>query len=138
MDRSDAPDGEGDDMPITYSFDRELGLVHTRCTGAVTLDEVVAHFRSLESDPLLPSCPNVLLDLAGTESVPESRQLRSVVDELQRMAPRVVFGACAIVATSDALFGMSRMFEVFAERQFSRTHVFRDLSRARSWLIQGG
>lgn len=38
----------------------------------------------------------------------------------------------------DALFGMSRMFEVFAEPQFERTRVFRDASIARNWLAQSG
>ena len=124
-------------MPISYSTDPDFGFVHTKCAGEVTLQEVLGHFGVLGAYPTLPARVNVLLDMAEMESLPESRQLLTVVNEIRRLSSRVEWRACAIVATSDALFGMSRMFEVFAEQQFARTRVFRDLSMARNWLIQG-
>ncbi len=123
-------------MPITYRFDPE-GFVRTECSGAVTLSEVHAHFRALEADPATPAQLNVLLDMSRMTSLPESDQLQAIVGDLRRLEPKVVWGACAIVATSDALFGMSRMFEVFAERQFSRTGVFRATEKALRWLAEG-
>ncbi len=47
---------------------------------------------------------------------------------------RVKFGACAIVAPRDAMFGMMRMFEVFAQKSFRATAVFRTLAEAEAWL----
>ena len=123
-------------MPVSYEFDPDFGFVWTRCAGATTLDEVRAHFAGLEVDPKTPARLNVLLDLSTMSSLPESNQLQAIVDELRRLRARIAWGACAIVAVNDALFGMSRMFEVFAEQQFKRTRVFRDLSMARNWLIQ--
>jgi hypothetical protein len=125
-------------MPITYRFDSELGCVHTRCAGAVGLEDVHAHFQALEADTSLPPRVDVLLDFTEIASVPESKQLEAVVGDIRRVGARIHWGACAIVAVDDAMFGMSRMLEVFAERQFERTHVFRDLSRARNWLVQRG
>lgn len=121
-------------MPITYEFDRESGLLHTTCAGNVTFDEVLEHFRQLEDDASLPSRLDVLLDLSTMESLPESDQLRSVASEVDRLRTRVQFGAFAIVASRDALYGMIRMFQVFAEAHLASSQVFRERGAAERWL----
>jgi len=50
----------------------------------------------------------------------------------------VRFGAIAIVAASEAIFGMARVFETFTERHFSRTGVFRNREAAERWLSAPG
>jgi hypothetical protein len=44
------------------------------------------------------------------------------------------------VACTDELYGMVRMFQVFAEDLFRETNAFRSLDEAEAWLIesQGG
>jgi hypothetical protein len=121
-------------MPVTYRLDSGKGVIETRCAGAVTLDEVLRHFRDLEGDPALPARLDVLLDLEQLTSVPESGQLRRVTLEMERLKEQLRFGACAIVASRDVLFGMSRMFEVFASDLFALTHVFRKREEAERWL----
>jgi hypothetical protein len=76
----------------------------------------------------------VLLDLDELTSVPESGQLRRVTREIARLREKLRWGACAIVASRDVLFGMSRMFEVFAADLFALTHVFRKREEAELWL----
>ena len=124
-------------MPVSCHLDSEFGYVHTECLGAVTFAEARAHFRELEADVSLPPRLDVLLDLSEMQSLPETQQLEVLVSDIRRVASRIAWGACAIVAVDDALFGMSRMFEVFAVQQFERTRVFRDASMARNWLAQG-
>jgi hypothetical protein len=121
-------------MPITYEFDAESGLARTRCRGAVTLAEVIDHFKELRTDPRTPPRFDVLLDLREMTSVPESDQLRAVARQAAELGGRERLGACAIVASADILFGMSRMFEVFAEPYFGATRVFRELAAAETWL----
>lgn len=121
-------------MPVTYQIDHEIGFIETRCTGEVTFDEVMGHFRQLEAEPSLPGRLDVLLDLEGTTTLPVSAQLLEVTRAVERMTARVKWGACAIVASRDALFGMSRMFEVFTEGLFVRTCVFRKHEEAKQWL----
>ena len=98
------------------------------------MEQVVDHFRMLEEDPACPGRLDVLLDLSETTSLPESTQLKVVSDEIGRIRSTIQFGACAIVATRDALFGMARMFEVFAAERFHETRVFRILDEAEQWL----
>ena len=121
-------------MTVAYALDRESGIVHTRCTGNVTFEEVLNHFSQLEADSSLPPRLDVLLDLTAMESLPEGDQLRSVAGELDRLQSKVTWGGFAIAANRDALYGMIRMFQVFAEDIFERSHVFRDLEEAKRWL----
>jgi hypothetical protein len=121
-------------MPVTYAFDQESCLIHTRCTGQVTFQEVMAHFRQLESDSARPPRLHVLLDLSQQQTEPTREQLWSVVAEVERLRDKVRWGACAIVASRDVLFGVGRMFQAFTGAYFSDSNVFRDLEQAEHWL----
>jgi hypothetical protein len=121
-------------MTVTYQIDQAKRRIHTRCVGAVTLDEVLRHFADLVHDPDCPARLDVLLDLSEMTSLPTSSNLTEVTTEVARVRPRVQFDGCAIIATQDALFGMARMFEVFAERYFGATRVFRTVDEGTRWL----
>jgi hypothetical protein len=100
----------------------------------VTLNEVLDHFRALERDSECLNRLNVLLDMSEVTSVPESEQLRDVSDQIGRIREKVQFEYCAIVALTDVLYGMARMFAVFAEEWFGEISVFRALDEAEVWL----
>lgn len=121
-------------MPVSYTIDGETRLLRTCCHGDVSFQEVIAHFRELEADESLPQPVDVLLDLTETASLPDTSQIRSVAIEVERLGARVEWGACALVASSDALYGMTRMFHAFVDRAFAASNVFRDLEEAERWL----
>jgi hypothetical protein len=121
-------------MPVTYQIDTANRLVHTTCTGPITVMDVINHFRALEEDPACPNCVDVLLDVQAGTTVPNTADLRVVAREIARIRGRVQFGVCAIVASTDVLFGMMRMFEVFAEENFHKTQAFRTIGAAEEWL----
>ena len=121
-------------MPVSYQIDAATGRVRTRCIGDVTLAEAVDHFRSLGLDPATPLHPDVLVDLRETSSLPETDQLRSIAKEVARLREKLQWGACAIVASRDAVYGISRMFAVYTEDAFSSVRVFRELAEAEAWL----
>src|SRR5437899_1070372 len=121
-------------MPVTYQIEHARRLIRTRCIGNVSFEEVAAHFRELERDPDRPDRLDVLLDLSEITSVPETAQLRLVRYEIEKIVGSLQFQACAIVAQNDLLFGMMRMFEVFARKFFVATQVFRVMAEAEAWL----
>ena len=121
-------------MPITYQIDADKRTIRTKCLGNVTLPEVIDHFRTLEQDPKCPERLDVFLDLREMNSIPEPRQISTVITELRRVRARVRFDACAILACGDALFGMMRMFEALAEELFRVTRAFRAATEAEAWL----
>jgi hypothetical protein len=121
-------------MSITYQIDKANRIIRTRCSGAVTIEEVIDHFHQLERDPDCPDRLDVVLDLSEETSVPEKENLRDVAREISRIRWKVQFGVCAVAACSDVLFGMLRMLEVFAEPYFRDFSVFRTVSEAEAWL----
>jgi hypothetical protein len=121
-------------MSVTYTIDKPLGLIRTRCFGQVTLPEVIAHFHELEVDEQCPTRLDVILDLTDTTSLPSNEQLRAVTEKIGRLRDSVRFGACAIVVGSDAWFGTAQVFEVLAARNFSATKIFREVGAAETWL----
>jgi hypothetical protein len=122
-------------MPVTYSIDVNRKLIATSCGGAVTFAEVLDHFRSLVADPACSGRLDVLLDLSELKSLPETPQLQSLGPTLGMVRGKAQFGDCAIVARTDVLFGMMRMFAVFAEKHFREIQVFRVVAEADRWLM---
>ena len=121
-------------MPVTYKIDTNRKLIRTKCSGDVTLQEVVDHFRQLAIDPESPEYLDVLLDLSEETSLPASGQLQSVAYEIKRIRQKVRFGLCAVVAEKDALYGMLRVFQVIAQEYFRAIGVFRTGEEAEVWL----
>ena len=121
-------------MPVTYRIDKANRIIRTRCVGPVTIEEVIEHFRELERDPDGAGLLDVLLDLTEQTSIPKKEYLHQITREIGRIREKVRFGICAVAAGSDVLFGMLRMFEVFAENQFQEIRVFRTVSEAAAWL----
>jgi hypothetical protein len=121
-------------MPVTYIIDTTRQLIRTTCSGAVTLAEVVDHFGKLEEDPACTGHLDVMLDVREADAVPESNQLRIVNSNVAAIRAKVEFGMCAIVVNRDAMFGMMRIFGVFAESNFRAIRVFRRTAEAEAWL----
>jgi hypothetical protein len=120
-------------MAITYLIDKEHGRIITTCTGHTTLREVMSHFDELQRDPERPARLDVLLDLSGQLSLPDTPQIRAAADRVGHVTD-LVFGACAVVATRESLYGMARMFEVLARGHFAAIQTFRDRREAERWL----
>ena len=121
-------------MPVTYSIDPVRKLIHTICSGPMTLAEVVDHFRALTTDPMCAGDLDVLLDVDRSEGFPHVSELGSVVTEVAKISHKVRFGLCAIIAGNVTMFGMMRMFEVLAGRHFRAVRVFRKGPEAQAWL----
>jgi hypothetical protein len=121
-------------MPITYQIDAERRLIRTVAAGDVTLEEVLGHLRDVEADPGLPADANGLADLRECTSLLTTEQVVSIEPALRRLGGKMRLGACALVASRDALYGMLRMFEMLSESQFAAIRVFRRLDEAEAWL----
>jgi len=121
-------------VPVTYSIDPVRKLIHTICSGPMTLAEVIDHFRTLSTDPMCVGDLDVLLDVDRAEGFPEVGELGSVVTEVAKVSQNVRLGLCAIIASNVTMFGMMRMFEVLSGRYFRASRVFRNTSDAQQWL----
>ncbi len=121
-------------MPISFSIDMPASLIHTLGSGDVTPAEVDEHFTHLSNVWPRGAKLDVLLDLSACTSLPAIPQLLAVVSRIQIFGGRKRFGVCAIVAASEPLHGLLRVFELLADHRFDAIRVFRTESAAMVWL----
>ena len=123
-------------MPYSYSIDEQHRVVRVRVTGHDTLLVNKARIQESTSDPYWKPGYNVLVDLRETYkldfSVPDIEELAALHELL---GTTIGDGKLAVVASSDVVYGVSRMWEIVTESHtFMTTNVFRDLEEAEDWL----
>ncbi len=121
-------------MPVTYSIDLSKRIIRTTCSSPLTFAEVIDHFRTLNEDPVCAGYFDVLLDVSTADVVPQGGQIGAVAGQVAAIREKVQFGFLAIMATRAAMFGMMRMFEVFAGAYFRATRVFHNFGEAEAWM----
>ena len=118
-------------LPISSEIDTEREIVLTRLDGVVPEDEVEDHNRRLGEDPRFRPHYRQLVDVSGLTEIAYD------TGAVKRAAEKHVFAPGArraIVAPSDAAFGMSRMWAIQSEPAGQRIEVFRDIEAAKAWL----
>lgn len=118
-------------LPISSEIDAEREIVLTRLDGVVPEDEVEDHNRRLGENPRFRPHYRQLVDLTGLTEIAYD------TGAVKRAAEKHVFAPGArraIVAPSDAAFGMSRMWAIQSEPVGQRIEVFRDMGAAKAWL----
>src|SRR5262245_30209861 len=107
------PNSGGATMPIHYAVDHETGRLLTVAEGVVTYDDINSHLdaETRSRDVARPE----LVDARLATTTITSDQVRQLSYRAARMLQSGAVGPTAIVATNDVLFGMARMYSVFAE-----------------------
>lgn len=120
-------------MPITYQIDREKGLTITHASGRITANEFLGYVDMLLADPSNEQCDELLiLDQIDINDI-SSSDVRAAAQRSANLSRDTEFRV-AVVAPSDADFGMSRMFQAFRELGDDRMDIFRELQEACDWL----
>jgi len=122
-------------MPINYRFESSPSVLFVEMRGIITDEELLQYAKTATTDVEIPASYHELIDLRGVE-VPEvsTDTLRRVAATF-RDAEREPEGVkVAFVASSDAAFGMARMYQVFRTGSEAAFHVFREMGEARVWL----
>ena len=96
----------------------------------------MAHFTALENDPRRLGTMNVLLDIRGLTSVPETGQLRRAAGRIDPERSPLEYGFCAIVATDPAAVGTGKLFAVFARDRFRASTIVPTIEAADQWLAE--
>lgn len=119
-------------MPLTLEYVEPLTIT-VRATGAVTYDEVEEVINVLMTDPHL--CCGVCLFADGrmVERAPSTAELRAIARDLKPLLDRGL-GPIVILTSSAFVYGICRMFSVFAEAMGATVHVFRSGDEAHDWL----
>ena len=118
-------------MGMNYKIDPARHLVLTRGWGILSSHELFDFTSRILVDPRFDPTYRSLGDLREVTEV--------TVDTLDAAytaaTPLFVAGTRrAIVATSDSVYGMARMFATFAERSGQEVRIFREMRLAEEWL----
>ena len=87
----------------------------------------------LLADPHLCKGVRVLVDACAVHRTPSAFELRALATEMQPMVQRGL-GPVAVVTSSPCVYGVVRMFSVFAEFVNATVMPFRDQGEAKRWL----
>lgn len=113
------------DMAVTYSIDRELRVVFTIFSGIFTDGDVWQLVNQLRKDPAYDPEFNELIDCSA---VTENRVSTATLGALESSP----IPQRAVVAPSDANYGVSRIFQAVQPNQ--KIEIFRTAAEAREWL----
>jgi hypothetical protein len=112
-------------MPVTYTIDRESRVVYSLFSGIFTDADVWQLINELRKDPDYDQDFDELIDCSA---VRENRVSAATLGSVQSSSkPRR-----AVVAPSNANYGVSRMFQTLQSKQ--KIEVFRTLAEAEQWL----
>ena len=99
----------------------------------ITFADLLAHQEKLLADPDFSSDFSQFMDLTHVTKVELTNE------ELRRLAAGSIFSSAsrrAILVSSDLVFGLSRMFEIFRETLVEKgIRVFRNLDDALDWVL---
>jgi len=120
-------------MPAYYNIDKERRLVMSTGSGVLTMTDALAHQEKLLKDPDFSPRFSQLMDLTQVTNVEFG------TEDLRKLAQRSIFSPDsrrAILVSSDVVFGLSRMFEIFRETLGETgIRVFRNLDDALEWVL---
>ncbi len=120
-------------MPATYTIDKGKRLVLSIGTGVLTANDMWTHQKQLVNDKDFDPNFSQLGDFTRVT------EIAFTADDVRRFAERSIFSPQsrrAFVATTDALYGMVRMFELLRDvRGEGQIRVFRDRDAALDWLF---
>jgi hypothetical protein len=121
----------GAGLPASYTIHVDQKLVVSRFWGAATDDDIFDHGQRLRNDPLFRPDFRQLVDMSELTEIRVGSGVVRDASRNQFFAPGV---RRALVAKSDAAFGMARMYAIASENSGQTIEVFRDIKAAKAWL----
>ena len=121
-------------MALSYRI--ENGILHVHVSGEPSIGEVAAFSATWLADPALPSPVLTCWDLRE-EAYREPDHVRALA-RVSRDIPVPPGSRLAILASEDVAYGLSRMYEAYADGRHYDVAVFRSMDDAETWLLEPG
>ncbi len=122
-------------MPLKYKIIPELKIVYVRGTEKVTTDDIMTEGARMFAENEWANGFNILCDYREiTDFNLKTEDIEKIVDQDKNNELLFDKSKCAIVAGSDLIFGISRMWEILSEDNKIMTMIFRNIEDALKWL----
>lgn len=116
-------------MPFQFDFDFGNRILRCRFTGRVSDDELKEYYVAATKYTAQTGAQGGLTDFSEADAVDVSPQTVRALASLPPVMPDVSRLRC-IVAPTDKVFGLARMFELHGEETRINLHVVRTLKEA--------
>lgn len=122
-------------MPITYSIDQAAGVIFEVWEGDVSADDLRQYWERYLADPDVLALRRTLVDLRGANLNFSGEDLSYLISKVVLPVLNGLDWKTALVVGKPVQYGVSRQYQVFAER-YSRDAIFEDSDVALQWLKQ--
>ena len=123
-------------MPIKYRVYREKQLLSAILSGDVSSVEMLSYLRKIRSEPNSDNLDR-LVTFEDIKDFMTGEQIGNVAIYENRLFPQMG-NRIALVASSDAEYGLSRQYQLYRDHPPDKLKVFRDMKEATDWLGQEG
>lgn len=117
-------------VPITAVVDAATRLVHFTVDGTLDTREMIASLDHVLAQLDDEGGYDVVSDHRGLETPATAEQIKVLVEHLVARGQRLHGCRCAVVVSSEASYGMMRMFAARAEKAGVLVGIFWDLESA--------
>ncbi len=125
-------------MPTETKFDVTAGCIHHLLTGEILADEIISAFDASKTLPEVQADTPVIWEFRNatlpqlSNIVPSVKEIADYIGQNQEIERREY--RAALVAESDLLYGVSRMYQAIAEFLPVEFKVFRTKDKALEWI----
>ena len=124
-------------MPVEFTFTNDSACL--RCSGIVTAEEFLSEDRKLHAHFNSNELKYAIVDFTETTDLHlTSETMRILADEDRRHFEKHGPFKIVVVAPSDYMFGMSRMWQIISETDEDLSFIARTMESALSWLKDNG
>lgn len=120
-------------MPIFYTVDRDKNLISETWTGEVRSTDLAAHWKHYLGDPEVLKIRRTIVDLRAAVICFSGLDFDSLIQEIVVPALNGKKWTTAIVVNAQSQFGVSRQYQVFAQR-YSTDSIFESVAEAEKWI----
>lgn len=122
-------------MCHSIRINKEMKLAQIRARGRVDVLELREIFSEIVDSDEWQAGFDMLCDYSQIENFDVSSRDIDEITEWQTTIDNLIGGGkCAVVASKDTVFGMSRMWEMLSSERSQHIYVFRKINDAVTWL----
>jgi hypothetical protein len=121
-------------MPLTYRIDASRRIIVARASGVLTEEDLRSVRMLMQGDPAFNRNFAQLLDLRAATEIKISLPAMARLAASSAFAPGV---RRAFVGVTDAQYNVAWTFAMLGEPHNQLVHVFREISVAEAWLMEG-
>lgn len=121
-------------MAHSIKFFDELGLVVFQFWGDLSYDEIQSFFDEAVKLPGFRPNLKAIADCRKATTRMTGKEIQKLASYAQKTDPLWGDSKWAILASSDLVYGLSRMYSALTTDYDVQTHVFRTVDEAKDWL----